>query len=85
MYDVPAGFEVPVYKAPLRPKLMWGAPRDFTFGMIGLFCLGFLWKLWILLPLAVVLQLGATFCTSMDERWFQKAPRAVLYKRYYKP
>jgi type IV secretory pathway TrbD component len=82
--DAPEGFEVPVYRGPLKPQLLWGAHRDFTLLMAGLGALGFLWKVWLLLPLVAVLQLVAAWGTRQDEKWFQKIPRVVRYKRYYK-
>ena len=84
MYDAPEGFEVPVFKGLLRPRLSLGAHRDFTFAMIALGALGFVWKLWALIPLVLILQLGAIYATRQDEKWFPKVLRVVRYKRYYK-
>jgi type IV secretory pathway TrbD component len=85
MYDeVPEGFEVPVYQGPLKPKLLAGAPADFTLLMFGGFVLGIFYKLWAVLPLTVLLQGGAIWGTAQDEKWFQKILRVVNYKRYYK-
>lgn len=84
MYDAPEGFEVPVFKGPLRPRLSLGAHRDFTFAMAAIGALGFVWKLWALLPLVLILQLGAIWGTRQDEKWFAKVWRVVWYKRYYK-
>jgi type IV secretory pathway TrbD component len=85
MYDMPEGFEVPIYRGPLRPKLSAGAPRDFSFLMLGVCLLSLFWKLWAVVPLTGFLQLIAVWGTRMDEKWFQKVPRVVRYKRYYKP
>jgi type IV secretory pathway TrbD component len=85
MYDAPEGFEVPVYKGPLIPRLAAGAPRDFAFLMLGLFLLAAFWRLFAVLPLTLCLQLFAVWGTRQDEKWFQKVPRVVRYKRYYKP
>lgn len=82
---MPEGFEVPVYKGPLRPKLTAGAPTDFSLAMFGVFALGCFYKLWAVLPLAIILQVVAIWGTRQDDRWFQKVGRAVFYKRYYKP
>lgn len=82
---MPDGFEVPVYKGPLRPKLTAGAPSDWSLGMFGLFGLGCFYKLWAVLPLAILLQCFAVWGTRQDEKWFQKLRRVVRYKRYYKP
>ena len=84
MYEVPEGFEVPVFHGPLRPRLSLGAPRDFTFAMFALGTLGVVWKLWALVPLVLILQLGAIWGTRQDEKWFAKVCRVVWYKRYYK-
>ena len=81
---MPEGFEVPVYRAALKPKLSLGAHRDFTFLMFGIAALAFLWKLWPLLPLTAILQGVAIWGTRQDERWFSKVPRVIKYKRYYK-
>lgn len=85
MYGVPEGFEAPVFKGPLKPRLSLGAPRDFTFTMIGGFALGLLYKLWAILPLTIILEGIAIWGTYQDEKWFQKVLRAMRYKRYYKP
>jgi type IV secretory pathway TrbD component len=85
MFDVPEGFEVPVYKGPLRERLSLGAPRDFTILMFGLFGVGFFWRLWAVLPLTGFLQLFAVGGTRLDPKWFPKISRAAFYKRYYKP
>ena len=84
MYDAPEGFEVPVYRAVLKPKLSLGAHRDWTFIMLGVAALAFLYKLWPVLPLVVVLQAVAVWGTRQDEKWFEKVLRVVKYKRYYK-
>jgi type IV secretory pathway TrbD component len=82
--DTPAGFEVPVYRAALRPKLMLGAPTDFTALMLGAAGFGFLWRLWPLLPLVVILHSFAIWGTRQDAKWFEKALQVLKYKRYYK-
>ena len=84
MLDVPEGFEVPIYAGPLKPKLCLGAPRDFTYAMLGLGALAVLWKMWPLLPLVVILQVGAIWGTRQDTQWFAKILRVAKYKRYYK-
>jgi type IV secretory pathway TrbD component len=85
MYDAPEGFEVPLFQGPLKPRLSLGAPRDWTFAMAALGALGLLYKLWALVPLVVLLQVGAIWGTRQDDKWFQKIPRVMRYKRYYKP
>jgi hypothetical protein len=85
MYDMPDGFEVPAYKGPLKPKLLAGAPTDFSLLMFGGFGCGCFYRLWAVLPLTILLQLFAILGTRQDEKWFQKMLRAVEYKRFYKP
>jgi type IV secretory pathway TrbD component len=84
VYDVPEGFEVPVYRAALKPQLALGAPRMWTIllGATGGFAV--LYKLWIVLPLVVVLHAVAVWGTRQDEHWFAKVLRVIRYKRYYK-
>jgi len=53
--------------------------------MMVLFAIGFLKRLWPLLPLAVVLQLIAVWGTAQEQHWFQKIWRASRYATYYKP
>jgi hypothetical protein len=44
-----------------------------------------LWKLWPVLPLAVILHAVAIWGTRQDEKWFEKVWRVITTKRYYKP
>jgi type IV secretory pathway TrbD component len=84
MYDVPDGFEVPIYQGPLLPKLTAEAPTDWTLLMFGCFGLGCFYRLWAVLPLTLILQLFAVWGTRQDAQWFTKMLRAFRYKRYYK-
>lgn len=84
MFDAPDGFEVPVYHGTLKPKLILGAPRDWTFLASAVAALSVFWKLWPLLPLVVVLHGVAIWGTRQDEKWFEKAWRVIRTKRYYK-
>jgi type IV secretory pathway TrbD component len=83
--DAPEGFEVPVYRAALKPKLSLGAPRDWTFLVSALFALSVLYKLWPVLPLVAILHTVAIWGTRQDEHWFEKVARVIRTKRYYKP
>jgi len=83
--QTPPGFESPVCTATLRPQLLLGAPQFWSFAMMVLFAIGFLKRLWPLLPLAVVLQLIAVWGTAQEQHWFQKIWRASRYATYYKP
>jgi type IV secretory pathway TrbD component len=81
--DVPEGFEVPIYHALLRPKLLLGAPRTFTvFVFIGT-AIAVLWHAWPVFPLAVILQGFAAWGTRQDPNWFSIVLRCWFYKRYY--
>ena len=82
--DLPAGFEVPVLRGPLKPRLSLGAPQTWTALMLGVVSFGFLWRVWVLLPLVAVLHGIAVRGTRQDPNWFAKAGRVVRYKRYYR-
>ena len=84
MLDMPDGFEVPLYRGPLKPKLLLGAHRDFTLLMCAIGALAFLWKLWPLLPFTAIMQGVAVWGTRQDARWFSKISRVIKYARYYK-
>jgi len=77
---------VPIYRAVLKAeaRLSLGAPRDFTIINVAGAAIAFLWRLWPLLPLAVVLQLGAAWATRLDPHWLAKGWRVWRYKAYYK-
>lgn len=85
MYDAPEGFEVPIYRAALKPRLALGAPRDWTFGVSAVAALALLYKLWPVLPMVALLHGVAIWGTRQDEHWFEKIVRVVRTKRYYKP
>jgi type IV secretory pathway TrbD component len=82
--DKPEGFEIPIYRTPLKPALALGVPMEFTAFTMGAAILGFLWKAWALLILAMLLHVLAAWGTRKDEKWFTKILRVVRYKRYYK-
>lgn len=82
--DTPEGFEVPVHHAALKPRLMLGAHADVTTVLAGGAVLAFIWQVWPVLPLALILQAMAVWCTRWDDKWFQKVSRVVRYKMYYK-
>jgi len=84
--DIPAGFEIPLCRAALKPKLLAGAPRDFSIVMMMLVLSAFLFKMWPLYPVVAVLQGFAVVVTSVDPHAFVKAWRvARQYAQYYKP
>lgn len=84
--ECPDGFEIPVFRATLHPKLLVGVPQDFAFVTGGLFVLAFFVKIWPLYPLTLLLHLGGVWATKQDPQWFVKVVRvAWQYARYYKP
>ena len=81
---LPAGFEVPVYRTALRTQLVLGAPRQVAAILSAGAGFGFLWKVWVLLPLVGILWAFAAWGCRIDEKWFEKAWQTVKYKKYYK-
>lgn len=82
--NLPGGFEIPIYRGPLKPRLLLGIPKDFAALLLASGMLGVLWRLWALLPLVGVLYLFALWGTRQDPKWFEKAWQTIKYKRYYK-
>ena len=79
----PDGFEVPVYQALLRPRLVLGAPRLFSIGLIVGTAVALVWHAWPFLPFAVLLQVFAAWGTRQDPDWFAIVLRCYGYKKYY--
>lgn len=80
------GFEIPLCRAALKPKLLVGVPQDFAMVTGGLLVAAFFLKMWPLYPIGVGLHLLGVGLTRWDPQWFPKVCRAVWeYARYYKP
>ena len=84
--EPPEGFEIPVFRAVLHPKLLLGVPQEYVLVTGGLFVLAFFAKIWVLFPVAGLLHLGGVWATKRDPQWAVKVWRVAWeYARYYKP
>ncbi len=83
MDNVPDGFDVPIYHALLRPRLLLGAPRNVTIFLVTGTGIAILWHAWPVIPLAVILQAFAAWGTRQDPDWFSIVLRCWTYKKYY--
>jgi type IV secretory pathway TrbD component len=83
MSDVPEGFEVPVLHALLRPKLIWGIPRDFAIYTIMVIGIAFIRKWLPVIPFGLLVLYCARLGTKHDPDWFKILPRCLKYHTHY--
>ena len=68
-HDTP-GFELPVYQGLMQPQLIAGAPRPFVIPLVTVTAVGLVWRLWFVLPLALLLHGFAVWGTRQDPHWW---------------
>lgn len=83
--EIPAGFQLPLYRSLTEQILLAGAPKNVIVfnAMIGAFFLMTLHFIWIL-PFNVLIYFGSIYCTSqIDEQFFACLLRYIRKKDYY--
>lgn len=82
--EFPPGFQLPLFRALTEQDLMSGVPRKVMVlnGMMFLI-LVFVLHSWWIIPLNILVHLGAMALTKQDEQFFDCFSRYVKKKNYY--
>ncbi|WNL48569.1 VirB3 family type IV secretion system protein (plasmid) [Dyella sp. BiH032] len=82
----PEGYEVPVHRSLIEPRLTAGVPRTPAFynGIVmAAICLG-LQVIWYL-PIGIFLHIGMAILTKYDPQWYDALMRQMKLETYYRP
>ena len=82
----PEGYEVPVRRSLIEPRLLAGVPRKpaiLNGTLTAAICLG-LQVIWYL-PIGIAIHIAMAVLSSYDPLWYDLIQRAMKLKTYYRP